>query len=370
MLSLKRNEQTMKAVILVGGQGTRLRPLTCNMPKATVPLLNRPYLEHLLSYLKQHGVDDIILAMGYNPDPIKKALGDGSYLGIHLMYLVEDSPLGTAGAVKNAESFLDDTFVVFNGDILTDINLSEMIKLHKKARPKVSIALTPVDNPTIYGVIETDSNDMVHRFVEKPSWSEVTTNMINAGLYIIEPEVLQRIPPATRYMFEHHLFPGLLGDGESIYGYKSNEYWIDIGTPQKYLKAHYDLMGKLSDSVIKPDKTVHIHENAVISGQVLIGNNSVIGAHSQIHGPAVIGSNCHLSQGVIFDKSVLWQNCVIGEKTIVKDCIIANRVTLENNLNLEECVIGDDITLRTGDRIERGASIWPESCSDSNGANN
>ena len=171
----------MKAVILIGGEGTRLQPLTCNIPKAMVPILNRPFMEHLLCYLEKHGVMDVILAMGYLPDPIQNCLGDGAQFGVKLTYLVEEAPLGTAGAVKNAEQYLDGPFIVFNGDILTEIDLTAMVERHQEIKPKVSIALTPVDNPTIYGVVETDARGMVKRFVEKPSWDGVTTNMINAG---------------------------------------------------------------------------------------------------------------------------------------------------------------------------------------------
>ena len=356
----------MKAVILVGGQGTRLRPLTCNIPKAIVPLLNRPYLEYLLSYLKKHGVNDIVLAMGYNPEPIKKSLGDGSHLGVHLSYVVEDVPLGTAGAVKNAASALDDTFIVFNGDILTELDLSEMVRLHKKNRPEVSIALTPVENPTIYGVVETDSKNRVQRFVEKPPWAEVTTNMINAGVYIVEPEILNKIPPGTRYMFEHHLFPGLLREGSAMLGYKSDEYWIDIGTPQKYLKAHHDLMKKWPGNEVKTEGKSQIHSSAFVEGPVVIGDGCIIEAGARILGPTVVGPGCRICQDAVIESSVLWGNSSIGGSTRIRDCVIGSRVVVENQADLEECVVGDDITIKTGNKLERGASVWPEGCDGTN----
>ena len=196
----------MKAVILVGGQGTRLYPLTCNIPKAMVPVLNIPFLEHVIHHLSKHQVKDIILAQGHLSQSIESYLGDGSQLGVRLSYLVEDTPLGTAGAIKNAERYLDETFLVLNGDIFTDLNITALIDSHLKRKAKVTIALTPVDDPTIYGVVETNTSGRISRFLEKPTWNEVTTNMINAGTYALEPDVLTRIPPQTNVSIERETF--------------------------------------------------------------------------------------------------------------------------------------------------------------------
>ena len=208
----------MNAVILVGGQGTRLRPLTYTTCKAMVPVLNKPFLEHVFSYLKRYGVTNIVLSVGYMPDQIRAYFGDGSSLGLRLTYVVEDSPLGTAGGVKNAERYLDGPTVVMNGDIFTDIDLGAMVSFHKKRGAKVTIALTGVEDPSQYGVVETDAKGQVKRFVEKPAPGETTSNLINAGIYILEPEVLREVPANTRCMFERDLFPKLIQEGTPVTG--------------------------------------------------------------------------------------------------------------------------------------------------------
>jgi mannose-1-phosphate guanylyltransferase len=356
----------MKAVILIGGQGTRLRPLTCNIPKAVVPVLNKPFLEHLLLYLKRHSVDTVVLAMGYNPDPIKEAIGDGSRLGIQLTYVVEESPLGTAGAVKNAEQLLDDTFIVFNGDIITEIDLSDMIKWHKEIKPKVSIALTPVDNPTIYGVVETDEKNMVKRFVEKPSWDEVTTNMINAGIYVVEPDVLKLVPSSTHCMFERQLFPWLLDASEPILGYKSNAYWIDIGTLEKYLKVHHDLLQAQPGYGVRIEGESRIHPTVQIEGPVLVAEGCTIDRNSRIKGPAVLGPHCDISSNVVIDGSVLWRGAKIAEESVLKNCLIGAHSYVESHLDLEDCVLGDNVMVGPRSEPYRGVQVWPENCTEAN----
>lgn len=232
----------MKAVILVGGEATRLLPLTCNTPKAMVPVLNIPFLEHVIRYLSKHQIKDIILAQGYLAQPIEDYLGDGSQLGVKLNYVVEDTPLGTAGAVKNAERYLDETFLMLNGDIFTDLDITAMIDLHQERKAKATIALTPVDDPTSYGLIETDAEGRITRFLEKPKRSQVTTNTINAGTYTLEPEILAQMPPQTKISIEREVFPLLLEQGKPVYAYPSSAYWIDMGTPEKYFRLHRDLL--------------------------------------------------------------------------------------------------------------------------------
>ena len=352
----------MKAVILVGGEGTRLKPLTCNMPKAMVPILNRPFMEYLLRYLEKHGVTDVILAMGYNPDPIQRYLGDGTQFGVRLTYLVEDSPLGTAGAVKNAELLLDGPFIVFNGDILTEIDLTAMMKRHQEVRSKVSIALTSVDNPTIYGVVETDACAMVQRLVEKPSWDKVATNMINAGIYILEPEVLAHIPPSTHSMFEHQLFPQLLEMGEPILGYPSDCYWLDIGTPEKYLQAHHDILSRWGNADVKTEGDSQIHPAALIKGPVLIGEECVISAGVRVEGPAVLGQRCKIGEGASVQGAVVWHDSQIGEEAVLRDCIVCSHSYLQRGCHIiEGCVIGDNVTVEKGSRLAKGTIIWPDS---------
>ncbi|MDI6814878.1 MAG: sugar phosphate nucleotidyltransferase, partial [Dehalococcoidales bacterium] len=218
-VAIQRKNAPLKAVVLVGGEGTRLRPLTYYVPKPMVPVLNRPFLEHTVAYLNKYEIEHIILALSYLPDTIQNHFGDGSRSGIRLTYCVENVPLGTAGAVKNAERYLDSTFVALNGDIFTDLDIAGMLAFHQNKGAKATIALTWVDNPCAFGVVETDSDGCVKRFVEKPSPGQVTINWVNAGIYILEPEVLQHVPSGRHYMFEEGLFPLLLELGEPVYGY-------------------------------------------------------------------------------------------------------------------------------------------------------
>lgn len=305
----------MKAVILVGGQATRLLPLTCNTPKAMLPVLNIPFLEHVIRYLSKHQIKDIILAQGYLAQPIESYLGDGSQLGVKLNYVVEDTPLGTAGAVKNTEKYLDETFLMLNGDIFTDLDITAMIGHHLERKAKATIALTPVDDPTSYGLVETEAQGRVTQFLEKPSRSQVTTNMINAGTYVLEPEILAQIPPQTKVSIEKEVFPLLLEQGKPVYAYPSSAYWIDMGTPEKYLRLHRDLLsGKSSQyTPASPREVVigeqnYIHPTARIKGPVIIGNNCNIGQNTRLTGPVVIGSGCTILEDTVIEESIIWRN--------------------------------------------------------------
>jgi mannose-1-phosphate guanylyltransferase len=335
----------VKAIILVGGEGTRLRPLTYVTVKAMVPVLNKPFVEYVFRHLSNHNVKEIILALGYKPDCITAYFGDASQLGTKLVYSVETEPMGTAGAVKNAEQYIDDTFFVMNGDIFTDLDLTDMLRFHKNKGAKVTIALTPVDDPTRFGVVETDSNQQVTRFVEKPKREQVTTNMINAGVYIIESQVLKRIPRGKRFMFERDVFPALLADGEPVFGYTTHAYWMDMGTPEKYLQLNGDLLCGKSTQVafkvgdIRIDKQSSVHPQAKLTGPILAEKDCVIGKEVQLKGPVVIGQGCEMNDGAIVENSILWQNIIIGEQAVLKDCIVASNSHIENNTYLEYATI-------------------------------
>jgi len=356
----------MKAVILVGGQGTRLRPLTINTPKAMVPVLNKPFLEHVIGHLSGHNIRDIILAQGHLAQPIEGYLGDGRRLGVRLSYIVEDAPLGTAGAVKNTQKHLDDSFLVLNGDVFTDLDISAMARLHRQRKATATIALTPVADPTSYGLIETNAQGRVTRFLEKPGWEQVTTNMINAGTYVLEPEVLAHIPEQAEFSFERQVFPMLLDRGEPIYAYPSTAYWIDIGNPEKYLQLNRDLLyGKSSRYRLAQGKEVSIGENsqiqptARITGPALIGENCYIGRKVTIKGPAVIGPGCQIQDGAIIEQSIIWPAGQIGAGTKVTGSIIADHCRLGADSIIEESVLGDNVTVATGYRLKPGSQIWP-----------
>lgn len=356
----------MKAVILVGGEATRLLPLTCNTPKAMVPVLNIPFLEHVIRYLSKHQIKDIILAQGYLAQPIEDYLGDGSQLGVKLNYVVEDTPLGTAGAVKNAERYLDETFLMLNGDIFTDLDITAMVEHHLERKAKATIALTPVDDPTSYGLIETDAEGRITRFLEKPKQSQVTTNTINAGTYTLEPEILARIPPQTKVSIEREVFPKLLAQGERVYAYPYPEYWIDVGTPEKYLRLHRDLLsGKSSQYApalpgeVVIGKQSYIHPTAQIKGPVMIGDNCTIGRNARLTGPVVIGAGCTILEDTVIEESIIWQNVQLGQRVNLRNSIIADNCCLNTDSIIENSILGDNVTVASGFKLEPGGKIWP-----------
>jgi len=338
----------MKAVILVGGLGTRLRPLSINTPKAMMPVVNIPFLEYIIRRLSRHNVRHIVLAISHLPQPIMDSLGDGSRFGVRIDYTVEEKALGTAGAVKNAEKYLDGPFLALNGDIFTDLDITEMIALHKQRRAMITIALTPVEDPSSYGLIETDDSGRIKRFLEKPKPEEITTNMINAGTYILEPEVLRHIPPDTNFSFERDVFPPLLQKGKPIYAFPSECYWMDIGTPQKYHQLNRDLLsGRSNQYSINPNN------------QVVIGQNSKVYPSVKIIRPAVIGEGCTLAENAVIDDSIIWNNVSIGAGVVIRRSIIAGNCCIGEGCILEDAVIADNVTISTGYKAESGAKAWP-----------
>jgi len=355
----------MKAVVLVGGEATRLRPLTCNTPKAMVPVLNVPFLEYVIRHLKQHGVEETVLAQHHLAAPMEKYLGDGTRFGVRLHYVVEERPQGTAGAVKNAEKYLDGTFLVLNGDIFQDLDITRMMSLHRQRRAKVTIALTPVDNPTIYGVVETDDTHRVKKFIEKPGWDEINSNMINAGTYIIEPEILSWIPEGVKHSFERQLFPLLLEREEPVFAYSSDGYWMDTGTPEKYLQLHRDLLGGKSTWFTDQGEVIigsqcAIHPAAEITGTVIIGDRCVIESGVRITGPMVIGSGCKILENTTIEDSVIWTDSRIGQCVRLSNSAVASNCRIEDNCRLEDVVLGDNVTVERDCILQPGTRIWPE----------
>ncbi|MCJ7668887.1 MAG: NDP-sugar synthase, partial [Dehalococcoidia bacterium] len=296
-----------------------------------------------------------------SPEQIQDYFGDGNKLGVRITYSIENFPMGTAGAVKNAERFLDDAFIVFNGDVFTDIDLSVMMRLHRKNKATASLALTPVDDPTIYGVVETDSRGRVKRFIEKPSRDMVTTNMINAGIYILGPDILSYIAPNAFSMFEHDVFPPLLEKGQAIYGYPFQDYWIDIGTPDKYLKLQHDLLRRyVGNKGIKFEGESFVHSSARIEGPAVIGEACFIDRNSIVKGPAVLGTRCRVEEGAVIEGVVLWQDCQIGRGAKLRNCLVASRCCIgEESEILDGCILGDDVLIGKGSKLSNGIKIWP-----------
>lgn len=358
----------MKAVILVGGKATRLLPLTTNTPKALVPVLNRPFLEHMISHLGEHGVTEVILALGHLAGPIEKHLGDGSRLGVKLKYAFEDTPRGTAGGIKNVERFIDGPFLVFNGDIFTDLDITAMMAFHMSNRARATIATTPVEDPSAYGLIETKNDGRITRFVEKPAPDQITTNRINAGTYILEPDILAEIAPEKQVSIEREIFPAMLARADRVFAFGSDAYWIDMGTPAKYLQLHRDLLTGKSKRYTPPpglvlgDKT-SVAPSAIIEGPVILGNHCSVGENAHLTGPLVIGDSCKIGAGSRITDSVLWHGVHTGQDAIIAASIIADRCIVGDRVSCEGASVGDQAeikaqcTVTSGARIESGTTV-------------
>jgi mannose-1-phosphate guanylyltransferase/phosphomannomutase len=334
----------MRAVLMAGGSGTRLRPLTCDLPKPMVPILNRPIAEHILQLLKRHRIREVIATLHYLPDVMRDYFQDGSEFGVQMTYAVEeDQPLGTAGCVKNIEELLDETFLVISGDSITDFDLSAAIEFHRRKQSKATLVLTRVPNPIEFGVVITDEDYRIRRFLEKPSTSEIFSDTVNTGMYILEPEVLKYLPSNQEADFSKDLFPLLLDKGEPIYGYVAEGYWCDVGHLDAYREAQYDgLLRKVKLDFPYTER----------SPGVWVGNNTYIDPSTRIETPAVIGSNCRIGARVTIESgTVIGDNVTIGADADLKRPIIWNGAVIGDEVHLRACVIA------RGARIDRRAHV-------------
>ncbi len=321
-----------QAVILAGGQGTRLHPLTRARPKPIVPLLNRPFLHYQLALLRQHRVTDIILSCSYRVDDVRAAMGTGDAAGVTLRYVVEAEPLGTAGGVRNAADLARGRLIVLNGDILTDADLSAVLAFHEARGSRTTICLIPVDDPTPYGLVETDARGAIRRFVEKPRPEEITTNMVNAGIYVIEADLLRRIPADRPVSIEREFFPALVADGVPCLGFPLRGYWRDIGSIEAYRAAQLDLLGGRVATPLVPPGTLRdgcwVGPDVELGPEVSLAGPSVIGAGvraetgAQLGPRAVIGDGSRIAAGARVEGSILWERVVIGEHAVLRDCVI------------------------------------------------
>ena len=345
----------MKAILLAGGKGTRLRPLTIHTPKPIVPIFNRPFLHYQIDLLKQvPEIDEVILSLNYQPRRIEEIFGDGSEVGIKIRYVVEPVPLGTAGAIKYAGENLTDSVVVFNGDVLTQIDLAAVLALHRRRQARATIVLTPVENPTAYGLVETDNDGNIQRFIEKPSAEEITTNRINAGIYVLEPDTFDRIPSDVAWSIERSYFPSLIERQETFVGYVYEGYWIDIGTPEKYRQVHRDIMdgrfaappfaGAAAHTWMAED--ARVEEGASIEGPCFVDEGVLIKAGARVGPYSVIGRQTQLDEDAIVDNAIVWPNCRIGREASVRNAIVGRNCHLGRNVSVNGgAVLGDKTTL-------------------------
>ncbi len=314
----------MQALILAGGKGTRLRPLTVYTPKPIVPICNRAFLLYQIDTLRRAGITNITLSLSYQPFKIEQQLGDGSDFGVNLNYTVEPQPMGTAGAYKFAEEHIRERTVVFNGDILTDLDLERVIREHDARQAAATVVLAPVDNPSAYGLVETDADGRIRRFLEKPKGDQISVNTINAGTYVLEPRVLDFIPAGENYSFEYGLFPDLLKRGENFYAHIPGEtYWIDLGTPARYLQAHHDLLAGRVRNVELPDKRGNFDSAtaAEIDSLSMIADDCTVKPGAQIIN-SVLGQGCYVEEKARIENSIIWPHTRIGAGAQVSGAIV------------------------------------------------
>lgn len=363
----------MKAIVMAGGEGARLRPLTINRPKPMVPLVHRVVIAHLGALLKRNGLDDIIATLQYRAEDVQNFLGDGSEFGLNFSYSVEPRPLGTAGSVKHAQrqlGGLDEPFLVVSGDALTDFDLAAVVEYHKKVGALATLTLYKVPNPREFGVIALTPEGRIEAFIEKPSWSEVMSDMVNTGIYVLSPEILEEIEPDTPMDFSRDLFPRLLERGAPLYGYVANGYWTDIGTLEEYQRATADILnrkvnvgelGQLWRDGVYIEEDVEIADDVEISGPVFIGRGSRIKAGVGIHGPTVVRPHTVIDNRAHIDRSIIWHNVYIGQGAELRGAIIGGRASLgARAVVFEGAVIGDECTVGEGAVIHPNVKVWPD----------
>ena len=356
----------MQAVVLVGGEGTRLRPLTSKVPKPVVTLVDRPFMAYMLEWVRGHGVTDVVLSLGFLAGALRDVLGDGSQYGLTLHYVEEPEPLGTAGALKFAEEFLDDRFLMLNGDVLTDIDLTAQIAQHEQTGATGTLALVPVEDPSAYGLVRLHEDAQVKEFVEKPSADQIDTNLISAGAYVLERRVLDLIPAGRNVSIEREVWPRLVGDG--LYGFAADTYWLDIGTPERYLQGTFDILeGNVHTGVQERMGTTYlaIDDAARIDGRVVppavVGSGCHVAEGAHVGSLAVLGRGVRVGAGSTIERAVLLDGVEVGAGCHLTDCIVAPGATLgEHCVVAGGAVVGENARIGAGNILRAGMKVFPD----------
>jgi mannose-1-phosphate guanylyltransferase / phosphomannomutase len=359
----------LKAVVMAGGEGSRLRPLTINRPKPMIPLADRPVMEQIIEHLKQHGITEIVVTLQYLANIIQDYFGDGSAFGVHIDYVVEETPLGTAGSVKNAESLLQEPFLVISGDALTDINLRAVQRFHQEKNALCTITLTRVPDPLEYGVIITDDQQHVTHFLEKPSWGQVFSDTVNTGIYVLDPRIFAYMEKGKPADWSKDVLPSMLACGEAIYGFVADGYWTDVGSFTEYMRATGDYLagrvdiprlGRPIRDQIWSNGDVDIAPDAKLSGPIFLGHGVKIKSGAVIRGPTVIRAYTVIDAGATVDRSIIWRHSYVGERAEMHGTLIARQCNIKSRaMLLEGSVIGDQTVVNSGAVIQPDVKIWP-----------
>ncbi len=355
----------MQGVVLIGGKGTRLRPITYDVPKAMIPLRNKPYIDYMVASLRAAGLDGAVFSMGYLPDPIRQHFAGQEMGGFSLEYVVEDHPLGTAGGIKNAEEYLSEgPFVATNGDVMTGLDLTEVIQAHWESRALATITLTSVENPTAYGVVEVDHRLQVKRFVEKPAYDEVHSSLINAGIYVLEREVLNMIPKGREVSIEREVFPELQAMGR-LKAHISSAYWRDIGTPQSYLAASHDILsgavGRHGDfEYLSVHPSSWVSKNVTLLPPVCIAEGCEVNTGATVGGRTALGRRCTVGEGAVVEGSILFDDARVEKGAVARNSILGpGAVVRENSIVRGVSVLGAGSTIEEYNVLDQGIRINP-----------
>jgi mannose-1-phosphate guanylyltransferase len=357
----------MQAVILVGGEGTRLRPLTLTVPKPVLPLVDRPLIRYMIDWLGRHGVDDVVMACGFLAAGVRDVLGEGGDGGPRLRYVEEPETRGTAGAIKFAARFLDDRFLALNGDVLTDLDLTALVDMHDERGATATLALYPVDDPSAYGLVRRSEGGEIVEFVEKPEPEQIDTDEISAGAYVLERSVLDLIPEGREVSIEHEVFPRLVGEG--LYGRRLSGYWMDIGTPERYLQASWDILerrvetepgGRLDENGLLVERRTRVARGAEVLPPALVESRTRIADGARVGGRAVVGSRCEIGERAVIEGSVVHPGCRVGSGAEVRGAILAAGVELgEDAAVADGAVVGEGARIAPGTKVEAGARVQP-----------
>ncbi len=355
----------MQAIILAGGEGTRLRPLTSTVPKPVVPLVDRPFIAYMLEWLARHGVDDVVMSCGFLATAVRNVLGDGSQYGLRLRFVEEPDPRGTAGALKYAEDLLDERFLMLNGDVLTDIDLTAQIAQHEATGAVGTLALVSVADPSTYGLVRLHEDNAVRGFVEKPAADQIDTNRISAGAYVLERSVLDLIPADRNVSIERDVWPRLVDHG--LYGCPAEAYWLDVGTPERYLQGTFDILeGNVRTAVADRlgDTYLSVADRVDAQGRIvppaLVERECTIAAGAHVGSLVVLGEGVSVGEGATIERSVVLNGAEIGAGAVLRDCIVAAGVRIGDGTTVAGgAVIGEGVTIGAENVLDHGVRVFP-----------